>query len=488
MKRLALFFLLALSARATTTVAGTLCGGTQAQVTLRRWANVVNSSGTGTIAAAQDPQVGPRNFTAGVFSYAFTTGEDGSYYVVRVVCPASSPATDTTYRYLIPQSASTLTPAQVSVATDGSVALGRGYYWDDVAHAWKTLSAPVVASASGTGTVTSVGLTGDGTVFNSSVSGSPVTTNGNLAPSLHTQSANRVFAGPASGSAAAPTFRALTVDDIPNAGGGGPPPSSAALGDFWVVRTSATVLTIGPACSSTYPCKIAFGTTVYTLTTPATATISAGTDTAYIYVSDAQVLTVGVNSAALTCSGCTRTAGITSFPATAFPLWNWTSTSGTWDIAGGSDRRTIVQKGADPLAGYLLSSADTQLKNGVVFSPSIGATFGSFESGATALSGSKTSCVDVNWAGTITQVTVKGDVSGSATVDVLTKASSWTGTASAASITAAAVPALSSSAAYSDSTLTGWTKPFTAGTTFCFALTSPTTVAGVSISLKTTVQ
>jgi hypothetical protein len=62
--------------------------------------------------------------------------------------------------------------------------------------------------------VTSVAMTGDGTVFNSTVSGSPVTTTGTLAPALLTQTANTVLAGPSSGSNAAPTFRALAAADI----------------------------------------------------------------------------------------------------------------------------------------------------------------------------------------------------------------------------------------------------------------------------------
>lgn len=68
----------------------------------------------------------------------------------------------------------------------------------------------------GPGSVSSVAFTGDGTVFNSVVPGSPVTTTGTFAPSLHTQSANAAFIGPASGSAAAPTFRALVAADIPS--------------------------------------------------------------------------------------------------------------------------------------------------------------------------------------------------------------------------------------------------------------------------------
>jgi hypothetical protein len=64
----------------------------------------------------------------------------------------------------------------------------------------------------GTGTVTSVALTLPSII---SVSGSPITTSGTLAGTLTTQSVNSIFAGPSSGAAAAPTFRALTTTDIP---------------------------------------------------------------------------------------------------------------------------------------------------------------------------------------------------------------------------------------------------------------------------------
>lgn len=66
----------------------------------------------------------------------------------------------------------------------------------------------------GTGTVTSVGMTVPGVIFNSPVSGSPVTTSGSFALALATQSANKVFAGPSSGVPATPTFRSLTVNDL----------------------------------------------------------------------------------------------------------------------------------------------------------------------------------------------------------------------------------------------------------------------------------
>jgi len=68
------------------------------------------------------------------------------------------------------------------------------------------------AAGGGTGTVTSVALSLPA-IF--TVSGSPVTTAGTLTAVLAIQAANRVWAGPTSGGAAAPTFRALVAADLP---------------------------------------------------------------------------------------------------------------------------------------------------------------------------------------------------------------------------------------------------------------------------------
>lgn len=82
------------------------------------------------------------------------------------------------------------------------------------------MSAPIFSSfgggggSGGGGSVTSVALTAPASIL--SVSGSPVTTSGTLALSLAVQNANKVWAGPATGADAAPTFRALVSADIPS--------------------------------------------------------------------------------------------------------------------------------------------------------------------------------------------------------------------------------------------------------------------------------
>ncbi len=68
----------------------------------------------------------------------------------------------------------------------------------------------------GSGTVTSVGLALP-SIF--TVTNSPVTTTGTLTGTLNTQTANTVFAGPTTGAAATPTFRALVSADLPSGTG-----------------------------------------------------------------------------------------------------------------------------------------------------------------------------------------------------------------------------------------------------------------------------
>ena len=69
------------------------------------------------------------------------------------------------------------------------------------------------AAPAGSGTVTSVTFTGDGTVLSSTPS-SAVTTSGTVTGTLKTQTKNTVLAGPTFGSAANPTFRALQAADF----------------------------------------------------------------------------------------------------------------------------------------------------------------------------------------------------------------------------------------------------------------------------------
>ena len=99
--------------------------------------------------------------------------------------------------------------------------------------AFRTLVAADLPS--GTGTVTSVGLSDGSSTPIYTISGSPVTTSGTLTKTLKTQTANTVFAGPTTGGAAQPAFRALVAADVPASTGN--IGINAALG--WIPTTSA---------------------------------------------------------------------------------------------------------------------------------------------------------------------------------------------------------------------------------------------------------
>ncbi len=70
----------------------------------------------------------------------------------------------------------------------------------------------VLSTTGGSGTVTSVGLTAPAQF---TVTGTPVTTSGTISLAWANASANTIFAGPTTGSAAVPAFRSLVADDIP---------------------------------------------------------------------------------------------------------------------------------------------------------------------------------------------------------------------------------------------------------------------------------
>jgi len=77
---------------------------------------------------------------------------------------------------------------------------------------------PAWATPATSGTVTSVALLDGSTSPIYNISGSPVTSTGTLDFTLKTQSANTVFSGPSTGSAAQPSFRSLVIGDLSFAG------------------------------------------------------------------------------------------------------------------------------------------------------------------------------------------------------------------------------------------------------------------------------
>lgn len=139
---------------------------------------------------------------------------------VYAVTTATNPGPgETNVRNFLATGLSTDTLTGVTVdadSSDATLAAGTSVqvrvtkYWMGLV---QTAINTLETAMAGTGTVTSVAMTVPTSVV--TVSGSPVTTSGTLALSLATQSANRVWAGPTTGSAATPTFRALVAADVP---------------------------------------------------------------------------------------------------------------------------------------------------------------------------------------------------------------------------------------------------------------------------------
>jgi hypothetical protein len=145
-----------------------------------------------------------------------------------------------------------------------------------------------------------------------------------------------------------------TVASSGGSGGGISMLSQSA--DLAVSRTSATSLSIGTNCSPTTPCNVRFGSAAYSLISGGTANITAGTGTAYVYVSSSGLLTVGHNLTVNCTGNCNAQTGVTSFPLDSVPLFTWSATSGTWDSNGGSDLRAFQStKAIQPGAGLISS-------------------------------------------------------------------------------------------------------------------------------------
>lgn len=92
----------------------------------------------------------------------------------------------------------------------------------------------------------------------------------------------------------------------------------------------------------------------------------------------------------------------------------------------------------------------------------------------------------IDFACTINSVTMLADQSGSIVVDIWKDTYANYPPTDADSITASAVPTISTAVKSQDATLTGWTTSITAGDTLRFNVDSITTVTRVTVALKIT--
>lgn len=105
-----------------------------------------------------------------------------------------------------------------------------------------------IAVAVGTGTVTSVAATVP-TGF--AISGSPITTSGTLAITASNETANTVWAGPTSGGAVAPAFRALVNADLPTSGAVAGSYPYVTVNAQGIVTTGSAAIALGTVTANT---------------------------------------------------------------------------------------------------------------------------------------------------------------------------------------------------------------------------------------------
>jgi len=155
-----------------------------------------------------------------------------------------------------------------------------------------------------------------------------------------------------------------------NGGAGTAIQNASQLTDLAATLSASATLTIGATCSRATPCNVRLGSLAFSFTSSASATVAAGSGTAYIYLDSSGNLTVGHNLTASCTAGCVAVSGITAFPSDSLPLYTWTATNGTWDQAGGVDRRAF-QTTTNVYAGTGLIGATASGKTTLAIDPTL---------------------------------------------------------------------------------------------------------------------
>lgn len=191
------------------------------------------------------------------------------------------------------------------------------------------------AGGGGGGGVSSVGLALPA-IF--TVSGSPVTTTGTLTGALATQTANLIWAGPATGVAAAPTFRLMVAADIPN----------GIVANASLANSSVTIGSTAVSLGSTVATFAGVTLTSPTFTGPNLGTPASGVAT-----------NLTGTAASLTAGNATLAAGLSGTPA----LPNGT-TATTQSVADNTtkiatDAFVLANSGAPPTTTILSGTTPT---------------------------------------------------------------------------------------------------------------------------------
>ena len=161
-------------------------------------------------------QSGSASFAA-LYISPYLQASVGSPYLIQAgTNTAANNSGTNTNKFSIDTSGNSITAGQATISTIPALGTAATLFLVSNSGVVSSRTASQVLSdlGGGVGSVTSVGLSLPSFI---TVSGSPITSSGTLTGTLATQSAATVFAGPISGSAAAPTFRALVSSDLPQA-------------------------------------------------------------------------------------------------------------------------------------------------------------------------------------------------------------------------------------------------------------------------------
>jgi len=247
----------------------------------------------------------------------------------------------------------------------------------------------------GAGTVSSVAMTGDGTIFSSTVSGSPITSAGTLAPALLTQSANFMLAGPVSGTALAPTFRAIVSADVPtlNQNTTGQAATVSSISANIIASSNISISGLG------------------TITSPfsiAATGITSGTVTSVALSGDGVVFTSAVTGSPVTSAGTLAPSLIAHSAATFLsgPV-SGVAAAPTFRIIASSDVPTLNQNTTGQAGTVSSISANIVASSNISIS-GLGTVSSPFTIAATAGGSGTVSSVAFSGDGTIFSATVSG--------------------------------------------------------------------------------
>lgn len=152
-------------------------------------------------------------------------------------------------------------------------------------------------------------------------------------------------------------------------------------------------------------------------------------------------------------------------------------------VFGGTSGAGAFQSGTAGTAGQVLKSGGAAAIG--AYADDIGTITLSIDGGGSAITTGVKGYVNCPYAGTIASATLVSDQTGSIVIDVWKLAFSTSALPTVANtITASALPTLSSAKGAQDTTLSGWTTSVLAGDTFGFNVNSAATLTRATLTLK----